>query len=54
MTITVTKPKLQVKKPTNKKQLSKNSTDIGTPQVPLGQVAVKQEHELLCDWGSAS
>lgn len=54
MTITATKPKLQVKKQIKKKQLSKYSTDIGTPQVPIRQLAVKQEHELLCDWENAS
>ena len=54
MIITATKPNLQVKKQIKKKQLSKRSIDIGTPQVPLHQLVAKQEHELLCDWENAS
>jgi hypothetical protein len=54
MTITATQPKLQLKKVIKKKQLSQHSTDIGTPQVPLRQLPVKQEYELLCDWENAS
>ncbi len=69
ITITATQPKLQLKKVIEerqradgrrqkafikKKQLSQHSTDIGTPQVPLRQLPVKQEHELLCDWENAS
>ncbi|MBD2343241.1 hypothetical protein [Anabaena subtropica] len=54
MIITATKPNLQVKKPIKKKQLLRQSTDIGNPQVPLRQIAIKQEHELLCDWENAS
>ncbi|MFB2769467.1 hypothetical protein ACE1AT_09285 [Pelatocladus sp. BLCC-F211] len=54
MTITTTKPKLQEQKQIKKEQLSEHSTDIGTPQVPLRQLTLKQEHELLCDWENAS
>ncbi len=54
MTVIATKPKLHNKKHSKKKQLSKKFLDVGTPLVPLRQVTVKQEHELLCDWENAS
>ena len=54
MTITATKPNLQGKKHIKKTQVSQRAIDIGTPQVPLRPLVVKQEHELLCDWETAS
>ena len=54
MTTTTMKQELSVHKHSKKKQFSKHSTDIGTPQVPLRQNPTKQEHELLCDWKYAS
>ncbi|WP_315787845.1 hypothetical protein [Fischerella sp. JS2] len=54
MTITTTNPNLQVKKQIKKKRLSQYPINIGTPRVPLRQLPVKQEHELLSDWENAS
>lgn len=54
MTTTAIQPKLQGTKPIKKKDLSNHPIDIGTPQVPLRQLAMQQEHELLCDWEDAS
>lgn len=54
MKLTETKQELHSSKHLKKKQRSKHPTDIGTPQIPLRQLPAKQEHELLCDWESAS
>jgi hypothetical protein len=54
MTTTTVKQDSSIHKHLKKKHLSKYSTDIGTPQVPLRQNQTQQEHELFSDWKYAS